>query len=480
MELPSKIISQPIIGKMIFKFLKRKALKTLEMSLDKTLEKQRGMLELKFKRMERTDIGRKLGVHRWVKLQNLPMTDYSFYEPLFYNPTSSAFMYHLEDYIKMRTSGTAGKEKWFLMPKDELKKAVYETFIPLLFIVFHDGEKSTLEYGDTLYANVAPRPFTSGFMGAETAKYGLINIVPNLNLLYHDKVNYFILNHEKIDGALILTSALISQIIPSIKKPIKLKGLGLLDSQVAEVYKKEIEEFTGAIPKSAYYSTETFVCSLPSVQYPLGFMFDWRRGTFEFLPVRDGEEKEPIEIDQVKVGDFYQLIFTSFISELTRYKTKDCFKCVAKGDDILGVDYPIFKLYSRLEKTISLQNFTRISEDELLTAFQNTKISFIDFTARVEIEGGLEYLVIYVEPAEDISAEDIREAIHEQLYRGDKDYQDLVDFFGYTPLKIHLVPKGVFTKYLEGKIAAVPKVDRIKMREAEFEKILKIMKEKMK
>jgi len=477
MGLLSDIISNPTIGKMVFKFLKRKALKSLDTPLEKTLEKQSGMLELKFKRMEETEIGRKLGIHRKVRLQDIPMTDYGFYESFLNNPTSSAFMYNLEDYIRVRTSGTSGKEKWFMLPQEELKRAIFETLIPVIFIVFHDGEKSTLKYGDSFYLNAAPRPFLTGYMASKVPRSGFINIVPNINLSYHDKVRYFILNYRKIDGAVMLASTLISQIMPSIGKPIQLKGLALFDAQIAEVYRKELQEFTGAIPKSTYFGTETFLCSLPSVQCPLGFMFDWHRGVFEFLPIRNGEvEKESIEVDQVNVGEIYQLVYTSAISELTRYNLKDCVKCVAKGDDILGVDYPIFKFHSRLEKTISLQNFTRISEDELIIAFTETGIPFIDFTARVEMEKGLEYLAVYIEHTGDMSAEEIQKVIHKQLYEIDRDYRDLVDFFGYIPLRIHLVTKGVFSKYLEGKISAVPKVDRINMREEEFKMILKLMK----
>jgi len=478
MGLLSKVMRNPTIGGMLFKIMKKKAFKPYRVSPEKIHEKQSVMLERKFGRMEATEIGKKLGVCKGVKLQNLPIIDYGFYETFFSNPTPSAFMYPLKDYVRTKTSGTAGKEKWFLIPREEIKKSFFETALGVLFSVFHDGEKSTLEYGDTLYVNTAPRPFAGGFLVSEAQGTSVINVVPNVNLPYHDKVRYFILNHKKVDGALMLASTLISKIIPEIEEPIKLKGILLFDSITADVYKREIEEFTGVSPKTCYYSTETFVCSIPSVQYPLGFMLDWRRGLFEFLRVKEKEiEMEPIEIDQVEVGETYQLVFTSFISELTRYNKKDSLKCIAIGDDILGVDCPIFKFQSRLEKTISLQDFTRISENELIETFENAKIPFSDFTARVVMEKGLEYLLIYLEHVGKLTAEDIQRAVHDQLYETDRDYKDLVDFFGYIPVKIRLLPKGTFAKYLEEKIATVPKVDRVNMEERELHKILKLIKE---
>lgn len=476
MGLFSKIIGVPTIGKMMLRIMKKRAFKPFQVSLEEAFQKQNRMLEAKFDRLERTEIGRKLGVRKGVKIEDLQVTDYSFYEPFYNNPSPGAFMYPLKDYIKVRTSGTAGKEKWFMTAREELKRSFIETAMLFLFTVFHDGEKPTIEYEDKLYINTAPRPFTGGFLVSSGTKYAPVTIVPNINLSYHDKVRYFIYNYEKIDGAFMTASSLISQIMPAIGKPIKLKGLLLFDSPIAEVYEDKIEKFAGTIPKASYSSTETFISTLPSVQHPLGFIFDWRRGMFEFLPIKGGKaEKNSIRLDRVNVGEVYRLIFTSFIGELTRYDTKDSFECIAIGDDILGTDYPIFKFRSRQEKTISIQNFTRISEDELLTVFKETGIPFIDFTARTEIEKGFEKLVIYIEHPGDMSAKGIQKLIHKKLYEMDKDYRDLVDFFNYTPIKIHLMPKGVFAKYLEEKIASVPKVERINMRDEEFERLTRLI-----
>jgi len=443
-------------------------------SLTQAQIKQNELLEKKIIRLQKTSIGKKMEIKNNQNFNDFPLTNYDFYQQFYDHPVSGALMYPLDNYLRIRTSGTKGKEKWFMMPKIELKKAIFDTFIPLLFLLFHDGEKPTLQYGDTLYANVGTKPFTSGYMGEETAKYDIIKIVPNMALPFQDKVNYFIRNHHKIDGALILASTLISKILPEINKPIKLKGLGVMDAQIAEIYQKELQEWTGTQPKTAYFSTETFVCSQPSIQHPLGFFFDWQRGIYEFVRIKGKNPNEIITLDQVKKGELYQLYYTSFYSELTRYNTKNCFQCIAIGDDVIGTDAPIFKLHSRLEKTLSLHNFTRIGEDELITALKKAKIPFIDFTARIEVNKGLEYLTIYIEITKPIPSEEIQEKLHKELDTMDPDYKNLVDYFEYKPLKIKLVPNGTFNKYLEQKQAALPKVDRIKMRNEEFNKFLDI------
>ena len=475
----SKLFSVPIIAKIALKFLKRRAFKPFEISLERAKEKQRPLLEAKFRKMERTEIGRKIGIRRGAKLQDLPITDYAFYKPFFNNPSPSAFMYPLEEYVKVRTSGTAGTAKWYMFPRKAVIKAFRQSAVLSILAIFHDGEKITLEYGDSFYINLGPAPFISGTMislASTSGSSSFLRFMPNLNLPFKDKVQYFISNHDKIDGALILASVLVNQVIPAIGEPIKLKGLAVPDTIVGEIYRDEIENFFGTPPKTAYGSTETMLSTIPSVQHPLGFFLDWRRGIFEFRPIIDEEVRDTfVSIDEVEVGGVYQPVYTDFETELTRFNVEDSFKCVAKGDDILGVESPIFKFHARLENTVAIQNFTRLSEGEILNVIRESGIKFIDFTARMEVEQGLEYLALYIECHEEITAEAIVESLHKQLYRIDGDYRDLVDFMEYIPIKVYLVPRGVYTKYLEEKVGTYPKVTRVNMKERDFRRFLQLM-----
>ena len=475
----SKIIGIPPVGKMVLEILKKRAFKSNQIPIGKALEKQGKLLEVKFKKMETTEIGRKLGVHKGLQLQSLQITDYSFYEPFFNNPTPSAFMYPLEDYLRVRTSGTTGKEKWFLIPQQAIKNSFRRTGLLALLASFHNGEKINLEYGDVAYVNVSPRPFLGGTILSSSGDVGFIKIVPNFDLSYRDKVSYFISNYEKIDAATLHASTLISQIMPAIGKPISLKGVSVRDSQVGEMYKEKIKDFVGCYPKTSYGSTETLICSFSSVQHPLGFIFDWREGITEFKPIKNNTPMdELIGMDEVKVGGTYELVFTSFDTEITRLDTNDAFSCVAMGDNVLGIDYPVFKFEGRTDKVLSVQNFARVTEDELIKVFKNASISFVEFTAKTEIENGLEHLAIYVEVyQEDLPVEEVKEQVHKQLCKIDQDYKELVDFFEYVPLKIHLMPKGVFSKYVQER-PGMPRVDRINMVDEEFRKLLKLMKEK--
>lgn len=467
------------LGSLIFKFLKGRAFKPFETPLEKALERQMRMLSRKFKRMEGTLIGKKLGICSGVRLEGLPITEYDFYEPFFKSPAKDAFMYDIEGYERVRTSGTGGTEKWFMIPKFSLSKC-WETGLASLIAMFHDGERVNFRCGDTVYVNVAPRPFLGGsiLLRAGRGTYGIVRLVPNISLSFKDKVWFFIGNHMNIDGAVMLASTLVSLVMHEVDGRLSLKGLLTLDSQIADVYFDEIADFAGVAPKTAYGTTETLNCTIPSVEHRLGFIFDWRRGVFEFIPVEDdaveAKRETLIPITEVEVGKTYQLVYTSIEGEITRYRIPDALTCVAKGDSAIGTDYPVFKFHSRLEKTISLQNFTRISEGEILSALTESKIPLVDFTARVQIDGGLEYLALFVECWKEISVDEAEKLVHNYFYKSDRDYRDLVDFFGYTPLKVHTLPRGSFSKYMEAKKASWGKVERINMREEDFRKLLSL------
>jgi len=241
------------IGGALLNYFKRNALKPLRLSSKEIMKRQERLLSKKFNALERTDIGRKLGVRKGCRIKDLPVTSYDFYKPFFDNPIPSAFMYPLNDYQRTRTSATSGAPKWFMIPKkkiDNIRKTMLTSF---LTFSYNDG-KFLMDYGDTVYINVAPYPYAGGIVLSEGDESpGILRIVPNLNLPYQDKVEYFIRNYDKIDSAAMLAASLVSKIIPAVKKRLKLKGLGVFDTVVAETYYDEIETFAGTPPKNCVY-----------------------------------------------------------------------------------------------------------------------------------------------------------------------------------------------------------------------------------
>ena len=243
---------------------------------------------------------------------------------------------------------------------------------------------------------------------------------------------------------------------------------------------EDIKKLTGNYPKTTYGSTETLFCSIPSIQYPGSFLFDWRVMYSEFVYEDDKVDTlgdlgpsglDLMNIDHVKVGGHYQLIATPFQTDMTRYVMPDIFECVAERDDILETEFPVFKYYARADRILVLHNFTRITEDEILEVFKAAEVPFVEFTARRELDGSRDYLHLYIELRKPVEMDILHAKINSLLREYDRDWRDLSNFLDYDPLKITILPKGSFNRYLNRQ-KGMPKVERIIMKEERFKDLI--------
>ena len=467
--------------KILYPFVKHYSLRFLQE--DRVSQRQRRLLKEKFRRASKTKIGREMGVTPQSLIEELPLTTYAFYRKYFVNPREGDFLYPLSDYVKIYTSGTMGKPKIFLLPKSAIWDNLKKTGLCLMLISTHDGEKITFEIGDVVYRNLLGGFGISGHLTGifEKRSTGWVKQVPDITMSFQEKVEYFIENYRKIDSAYMTVTTLLDEVYPRIGKPFHLKGFMTMDRS-ATALKEKIKEITGSYPKVTYGSTETMLSSLPSIEYPGSFFFDWRILYCEFLPEEKtmslDQEKvvdppETVPLIDVEIGKRYQLVATPFKNDMTRYVTSDLLECVSKGDSILGTELPVFNFFSRTDKLVALHNFTRIAEDELIRVLKEANIPFVDFTVRVEQEGAKEYMVIYLELSSEMKTEDVTRLLHTEFIKFDKDYRDLTNFLKYTPIRVHLLPRGTFKRYLSLK-KGIPRIERIGMREERLRELLEI------
>jgi len=437
-------------------------------------EKQEKMLKEKIKRTSNSNIGKKLGIGSDSSFDSIPLTTYEYYKDFYMNPVEGDFTYPLSEYLKVFTSGSMGKPKTFLVPKKGMIENMKTTGISLFVLTTHDGEKPNWEVGDTMFRNAPGGSFISGFYAqfSESNRSSLIKRAPEVDIPYQDKVDYFVEHYRDIDFAYMNVSSLLDEIYPRIGEKFQLKGFMTQDSS-ARALKEEIKEVTGTYPKAVYGSTETFISGLPSIEYPGSFFLDWRTVYNEFIPedkavniLEDTAQDPPdtIPLMDVEVGERYQYVSTPFHNDMIRYITSDIFECAAMGDSILGIDQPIFNFYGRADRLISVHNFTRISEDEIINALRDAGVPSVEFTVRVELHGNKEYMVMYLELSSPMEVEEVTSRLHEELLNVDKDWNDLTEFMKYTPLKVNLIPRGSFRRYL-GKMKSLPKIERIEMKE---------------
>lgn len=462
-------------------FLKRYALNFL--GEGDVAEKQERLLGDKLRRVSNTRIGRELGLSPNTSIDKMPLTSYQFYNRYFKDPHEGDFLYPLDDYAQAYTSGSMGKPKAFLLPRSAIKDNLMKTGLTFMFLATHDGDRTNFEVGDVVYRNIPGGSYLSGLLTGTFDKQssGWVKQVPDINMSFHDKVEYFIDNYRGIDVAYMTITTLLDEVYPRIGEPFHLKGF-ITQDRSATVLKDKIREITGLPPKVTYGSTETLFSALPSIGHPGCFFFDWRVIYCEFIPEEasfsseaDVSEKkvETVPLGDVSVGRRYQLVATPFGNDLTRYVTPDILECVSAGDDVLGFDSPVFSFYGRTDKLVVMHNFTRIAEEELIDVMEKSGVPYVDFTVRVELDGSREYMVVYIETKQGMEADDIASKLHATLLGVDKDYRDLTNFMGYVPLRVRPLPSGAFRRYLRSK-EGMPRIERIGMREDRLKTLLQM------
>jgi hypothetical protein len=465
----SKIVSKPVV-----KILEKLSLAFLKLNPEREMEQR---IQKKITRMSETRIGKELGISRNKKQADIPLTNYDQYKGYYESPSPGDFIYPLKEYVNVTTSGTMSKPKKYLFPRVALKDNMRKTLIAKLLLYTHDGEKVTLEIGDTIYANLpGGSQITNHYydIGGKQSSL-LVKRCPNPELPFDSKVDYFIKHHDEIDVAYMTIPTLFDEVIPRVGE-LNLKGFVVQDS-AANVFKERIKKVTGGYPKVSYGSTEALACSVPSIENPGGFILDWRIVYPEFISMKDREDyshginPETVTLNDVEKGKLYNLVVSPYLTEIHRYLMPDIFECISQGDSVLETNQPVFKYYSRGDRLIVLHNFTRIAEEELIQIMVNTGIPHVDFTARREPEGYRDYLKIYIELLEPKPIEEVHRKIGEELQNYDKDWRDLKNYLKYDPLKVHLLPRGSFKRFLSRK-KGMYRIDRTEMRDERLQLLL--------
>jgi hypothetical protein len=81
-------------------------------------------------------------------------------------------------------------------------------------------------------------------------------------------------------------------------------------------------------------------------------------------------------------------------------------------------------------------------------------------------------MVMYIELLTPMSEEEVLRRIHEKMMDFDKDWRDFTNFLKYAPLKLRLLTRGTFNKYLRSK-PGMPRINRIGMREERLQELLR-------
>jgi hypothetical protein len=251
------------------------------------------------------------------------------------------------------------------------------------------------------------------------------------------------------------------------RRPMLPKDLWPLKSLITfgidgSVYKEKIKEMWGRYPLDFHGCTEAVIIAMQTWDYK-GMTFVPHLNFFEFIPEEESlrSNDDPtykpsaLLLDQIKPGN-YELVITSFHGgPFVRYRTGHMIKITSLRNEELNIDIPQMIFLSRVDDTIDIAGFTRLTEKTIWQAIENSGVAYKEWTARKEVKGK-PTLHLYIELKENghLTSEQIGTLIHEQLKQLDTPYSELESFLGLQPLEITPLPENAFRNYRLAQEAA--------------------------
>ena len=225
------------------------------------------------------------------------------------------------------------------------------------------------------------------------------------------------------------------------------------------IYRDKIIHYWGKEPYEIYVCTEGGVMAVQGWNKK-GMTFCPDLAFLEFIPEEEwlksrlDAEYQPATVlfDEVEAGKLYELVITSFHGvPFLRYKMGDLIRFISIGDDETGITLPQMVFAGRADDMIDVHGIARLDEKTVWQAITNTGIDYEDWAMRKEIEEGEPVLSLYIEPRQEADPEQLRYRLHEELKAIEPYYREMATDLRANPLRIRLLPRGTFQRYLATK-----------------------------
>ena len=458
----------------------------------------------------------------------VPLTDYSFYEPFLADKREDALPVKPKDWVC--TSSTGGIRKWVPMTPDA-EKAMADFSIAVMAIGTATGRaKFTAAPGDKYFAAVPPPPYASGIFIKLTAEKCQVQLIPPIDEEYEYSDlssraarGFRMALEEGMDHIAALPSVMVrvgeqlSQRKPQGMPPPKMLFRlikGMIKSRLAgrplvpkdlwdlklclvagmdlAAFRERIVHYWGIDPYEFYAQTEFLgIPALPAwnrkAMTPLPYF-----GYFEFIPEDESIKSlnDPDYIpttclfNELQAGQSYELVFTNFYGgAFARYRPKDMITVVALEDNETGIKLPQWIFKGRADRLIDLGGFTRIDERTIWMALEDAKIKYEEWMAIKEIEQEHPVLHIYISTDSEEHGDEMKVKLHKSLRKFDSSYADLEDMLDWDPLRLSLLPLGIFERWQQERVAAgadpaFVKEQRMQPPEGAVKRILELVENK--
>ena len=235
------------------------------------------------------------------------------------------------------------------------------------------------------------------------------------------------------------------------------------------IYRQKLMHYWGKPPYEVYGSAEGGLMALQSWNKK-GLTLVPYADFFEFIPEKEWLKSKgdkaytptTVLLDEVEEGQRYEVVLTNFYGmPFLRYRLGDLIKIISLRDEEAGIDLPQITFEARADDIIDLValgspglntwHWGRLDEKTLWQAIADTGISYEDWTMRKEHAAGRIILHLYIELKEEMDNEEIRRLVHSSLVNLNPFYGDLDRTLGIRPLKVSLLARGTFQRYLQEK-----------------------------
>lgn len=428
--------------------------------------------------------------------QKVPLTTYEDYAPFLLKRKMKGLP--RKPILWQYTSGKSGDYayRWVPVTARQLDEIEPLIFALLLFSTCKRRGEVAFKAFDRVLYGMAPPPYATGTM-TRVFPYELLRFLPPIdkaeNLPFEDRIRdgFDQALTEGLDLCLTLSSVAVAignrfsqrsgktDIRPLLKRPRALARLakGILKSRLAKrpmlprdlwspkglitygidgsVYREKIKDMWGRYPLDFHGCTEAVMIAMQTWDYQ-GLTFVPHLNFLEFIPeeeairARQDPEYQPstLLLDQVTPGN-YELVITSFHGgPFIRYKLGHLIKITSLRNEKLNIDIPQMVFLTRVDDQIDIAGFTRLSEKIIWQAIENSEVSYVDWTARKEVQDK-PILNVYMEMKETnhLTSQEISEFIHQELRKLDTPYAELEAFTGLHALKVTLLAKDAFSSY---------------------------------
>jgi len=475
----------------------------LDLSIDEFMEIQNELLMGQIEQVADSTLGKKIMGNQKPKSieefrQMVPLTTYDDYEPYLNEQREDALAE--KPYLWCHSAGRGGHFKWFPHSSEAFKKTVRTYLACMILSATSKKYQVNIAPGFRLFVIVAPPPYTSGnIMTAVAQSMSIRDMPPSEDVImsFEDRVRkgFHMALKDGVDILGAMSSILVSMgeafseqarimkfstsmLHPKIirrllyawlrskreKRAILPKDLwspkGILAYGLdTSIYKDAITHYWGITPHESYAGTEGLVYAMQAWNRK-GMTFVPDTVFLEFVPYEQQLERRGYEdympstvlLSEVEEGKLYEVVITQFYGmPLLRYRLNDIIKVIAMNDLMTGVNLPQIVFQRRVGEIINLAGLAELDEKVIWQAIANTGIKYTDWVAGKEYDQNQSFLRLYLELKEEREPAEIATMIDQQLKMIDIDYKDIDDYLKLQPVRVNLLSRGAFQRYVDEK-----------------------------